>query len=62
MDANGVLKYLSTRKSVKKAMRKAISSWQSQRDELSSLLHKDDEAAAFSLLMEVGAASSSVFK
>lgn len=63
VDADRVRKYLSTRKSVKKAMRKAISSWQSRTDELSTLLHKGDEAAAFiSLLMEVGAASSSVFK
>ncbi|OWM80483.1 uncharacterized protein LOC116197077 [Punica granatum] len=59
-----VQKYLSTRKSVQKAMKKAILRLKSAKnDSASSLLRKDDEAVAFiSLLREVEAATTSVFE
>ncbi|KAK4761346.1 hypothetical protein SAY87_006239 [Trapa incisa] len=58
--ADEIRKYLSLRKSVKKAMKKAVSSLKSRKFESTSHV-VDDEAATFvSLLMEVEAASSAV--
>ncbi|OWM80486.1 uncharacterized protein LOC116195268 [Punica granatum] len=58
-----IRKYLSTRKSVQKAMKKAILNLRSTKDDsASSLLGKDDEAAAIiSLLREVEAATVAIF-
>ncbi|OWM80485.1 hypothetical protein CDL15_Pgr019765 [Punica granatum] len=58
-----VHKYLSTRKLAQKAIKKAILSLKSTKDDsASSLLGKDNEAAAFiSLLREVEAATTSAF-
>lgn len=61
--ANEIRKYLSLRKSIKKEMKRAVSSLRSRKDESSSIPVNNDEAAAFaSLLMEVEAASSDVLR
>ncbi|OWM80476.1 uncharacterized protein LOC116197639 [Punica granatum] len=59
-----IQKYLSVRKSVRKAMKKATSSLKARKDDsASSALIKEDEAAAFvTLLKEIKVATTAVFE